>query len=120
MQDLLRELDTLVDGDAAAFAALPALEPLESWLDARTTMLAALTPTLETTMVAAAAWPQPARTALADRLSAIEAGTARLVDALVEGKRVVSSELAAMRRWTAYSRYPVGGVPMHQRLDIRR
>lgn len=120
MADLMRDLTTLVDGDAAAFAALPDVGPLERWLDTRTTLLAALAPALETTVAAAAGWPQPARTALADRLSAIEAGTSRLADALTEGKRVVSAELAAMRRWTAYGRYPVGGVPMHQRLDIRR
>lgn len=120
MADPMPTLATVLDGDAGALAALPDLGALETWLDTRTTLLAAITPALEAAVAGGAAWDPAARLALADRLSAVEAGAARLADALAEGKRVVSTELAAMRRWNAYGRYPVGGVPMHQRLDIRR
>jgi hypothetical protein len=120
MRDLLQELTTLIDGDTAAFEALPDLSALEAWLDTRSMLLAALVPALETAVAASPAWPAPARTTLADRLSMVEAGGSRLAYALAEGKRIVSSELATLRQWTAYSRYPVGSVPMHQRLDIRR
>lgn len=110
----------IAEGDGRALAALPDLDALDAWLDQRDVLLAEALPALEAARPAMAGWPVEARTALAEQLAAVEDGTRRLEAALAEGQRTIADELAGLRRWTAYQRYPVGQVPMHQRLDIRR